>query len=131
MAEAVIPISQLFCPQFPFKFLFFRHSDPDRVAVRFKPFHIGDLHHGFADLVQPFFGIEDQARLLHEAVRGQGREETSGAAGGQHVVWSGNIISNGLGRVMAEENGAGVLDQRQKVKGFFHRKLEMFRGNGV
>ncbi len=96
-----------------------------------KTFHVRDLHHGLSHLVQSLLRVEDEAGFFHEAVRGQGREEPGRAARGQHMVRTGDVIAHGLGRVVAEEYGAGVLDQCEQLKGFLDGKLQMLGRDGV
>src|SRR5512143_1224215 len=87
----------------PIKILFLPHPHSDCIAMRFESFNIGDLHHGLPDLVQSFLRIEEEAGLLHETVRGQGREKTRRTARRKHMVRTCDIVSHGLWREMTKE----------------------------
>ena len=69
--------------------------------------------------------------MAQEGFHAQGSCEAGRAAGGQGVVGAGQVVAHGLGRVGAQEDGAGVPDPLRQGFGILHQQFKVLRGEAV
>ena len=65
----------------------------------------------------------EERSALHEVEDAEARGEAGRARGREHVVRAADIIADGLGRVVAEEDGTGVADFRLQRQPRFLQEL--------
>jgi len=80
--------------------------------VRVEPFGLGERGDLLRRLIQFLARVADGARASEEVVDAEGGGEARRAARGEHVVRPGEVVADGFGRVRAEEDRAGVSDER-------------------
>src|ERR1700687_2521963 len=80
----------------------------DRACVGVETFGLCQRDGGRSKIRQRPRIAGDKRRALHEIEHRKAGGEACGARGGQYVIGSGNIISDRLGRVAAEEDRARV-----------------------
>ena len=66
-----------------------------------------------------------------ELIDGQASEATTGAAGGQYMTGSGNIVAQNRGRTLAEKNGTRRMDSRNQRLGVSGHDFAVFRCQSV
>ena len=71
---------------------------------------VGDQLGVGGDFVEQLIGDLDDGGDLHELADVEGGGEAGGAAGGHDVRGSGDVVAEGLGRGLADEESAGVAD---------------------
>src|SRR5205085_10066327 len=73
----------------------------------------------------------NHARALDEVVHAERRREARAAAGRQHVIRPREVVAEGLGRVLAEEDRAGVPHRWKPALRARDGELEMLRRETV
>src|SRR5512136_1731410 len=79
-------------------------ANSDRAGMSLETFKLGETNNIPSIPPEGFLGIGDDTRLLDEVVDAQGRGEPGGSGGREDVVRPGEIVSNRLRRVVAEEH---------------------------
>ena len=103
----------------------------DAQPVRLKAFADGKAFGGGADGFQRLGRHAGQRGALHEVKDGKAGGEAGGAGGGQDVVRAADIIADGLGRVGAKEDRAGVGDLLRQGVGVGGAEFKVFGGDAV
>ena len=85
--------------------------------MRLKSLGAGDAFTGSRGLLVVFLAEIDDTRAAHKGIGADSRPHARGATRWQGVAWAGYIVADGLGRVRADKDGAGVADVRQPVAG--------------
>ena len=96
-----------------------------------QAFDLGQAHDVCGFSPEGLGGIVEHAGALEKVVDGESRGEARRAGRRQHMVGTGDIIADGLGGVLADENRAGVPDLGQARKGVAEVKLEVFGRHAV
>ena len=92
---------------------------------------MGYLHEGHLSLLRAARTDLDQARSLDEVVHAQRRAEARGARGRQHVVGPSAVVAQALAGERAEEDRAGVLQQRLPALRLARTDLQVLRCDAV
>ena len=82
-------------------------------------------------LFQCLPGIRDNTGLLDEVVHVYRGEEPCGTVGGQNVVRTCKLITQGFGSILSQENRTGIADTGHGIKRILCNDLQMLGSNGV
>ena len=99
--------------------------------MRFEPLGAGQRHGGGRQRGERL-GVElQERRALHEVEHAEAGGEAGAARRRQHVVGAGDVVADHLGRVRAEEDGAGIADALAQGFGIGGGDLEVLGGDAV
>src|SRR5512143_1716343 len=84
------------------------HPDPDRLRMAEQPLGLRQRDDPGRVVVEPVAGVMNDAGSAHEVVDAEGGGVARRAGGRQHVARPGDVVSNRLRAVVAQEDGAGV-----------------------
>ena len=90
-----------------------------------------EARHLIRNLCQCILRIVGILHLLGEIVHRQRAVEPRRPAGRQGVVRSREIVAQCLRAVLSQEDGSGIADSVQIIKGIVHAELKMLRRNLV
>jgi hypothetical protein len=104
------------------------HADADAFGVGGEAFGFGEGDGVGADLAERVEGVLLDGDDLDEVEDGEAAADAAIAAGGEDVVGAGDVVAHGLRGVVADEDGAGVLDPAKVGAGV---DGEVLRGEAV
>ena len=106
-------------------------AQPGGTGVGAQPFFVGDRR-DVGRQGRGGRGVQlDHGDPLLELRHREALREARGAAGGQHVVAAGGVVGERRRGVAADEDGAGVADQRDQRGRLAQVQLEVLRGELV
>ena len=95
--------------------------------MRGQLFGLGNADDVVGSFQELRFRIVDKARFLIKSSTESG-EETRRAAGGQHVVWTREVIAERLRRIVSEEHGTGVIELADVFERIFTADFKVLGG---
>ena len=101
--------------------------------MRGQLFGLGNADDVVGSFQELRFRIVDKARFFDKIIDGKRREETRRAAGGQHVVWTREVIAERLRRIVSEEHGTGVIElaDRRSALNWYGDIHSVFKKYGI
>src|SRR5215212_10923283 len=103
-------------------------ADFDRRRVRTQPLGVRDGDGGRPEAPNVAGTEREDGRDLEEIVQVEWRAEAGRTAGRHDVARAGHVVADRLGRPLADEDAAGILDLPEPRPGVPHAQRQVLRG---